>query len=105
MAESGGNTVPRITKAEHIGPNDTGDNIEAKRVVPYYWDGSNWQRQPFAPGNLVTQAYDYVSVAYPTTTTEVYSFKNGGSSGTLITTLTLTYTDTTKDNLSTVVKT
>lgn len=40
----GGNSVPRITKAEHIGPNDTGDNIEAKRVALYAWDGSNWQR-------------------------------------------------------------
>lgn len=40
----GGQTVPRITKAEHIGPADTGDNIEAKRVALYYWDGSNWQR-------------------------------------------------------------
>jgi hypothetical protein len=44
MANEGGNTVPRITKAEHLGPNDTGDNIEAKRVATYVWDGSLWQR-------------------------------------------------------------
>lgn len=41
----GGNTVPRIAKAEHIGPADTGDNIEAKRVALYVWDGSGWVRQ------------------------------------------------------------
>jgi len=41
---SGGQTVPRITNAEHIGPDDTGDNIHAKRVAPYAWDGTNWQR-------------------------------------------------------------
>lgn len=42
----GGQTVPRITKAEHIGPNDTGDNIEAKRVAGYIWDTttSQWVR-------------------------------------------------------------
>ena len=40
----GGNVLPRITKAEHIGPDDTGDNIEAKRVALYQWDGSTWQR-------------------------------------------------------------
>lgn len=41
----GGNVVPRITKAEHIGPNDTGDNIEAKRVAGYVWNGSSWERE------------------------------------------------------------
>lgn len=41
----GGNVVPNITKAEHIGPNDTGDNIEAKRVANYIWNGSSWERQ------------------------------------------------------------
>lgn len=45
MSQDGGNTLPRITKAEHIGPDDTGDNIEAKRVASYEWDGSNWQRK------------------------------------------------------------
>lgn len=35
---AGGNIVPRITEAEHIGPSDTGDNIEAKRVVGYMWN-------------------------------------------------------------------
>lgn len=41
----GGNVVPSITKAEHVGPDDTGDNIEAKRVVNYAWNGSAWERQ------------------------------------------------------------
>jgi hypothetical protein len=41
----GGNTVPRIVKAEHIGPADTGDNVEAKRVATYDTpDGVNWMR-------------------------------------------------------------
>lgn len=43
---SGGNIVPAITKAEHIGPNDTGDNIEAKKVAQYGYDTSagEWRR-------------------------------------------------------------
>lgn len=40
----GGNTVPAIERAEHIGINDTGDNIEAKRVANYVWNGSTWER-------------------------------------------------------------
>lgn len=39
-----GNVVPTIVKAEHIGPDDTGDNIEAKRVAVYGFDGTNWAR-------------------------------------------------------------
>lgn len=48
----GGNQVPKITQAEHIGPDDTGDNIEAKRVASYVWDGANWVRmtQPGGSG-------------------------------------------------------
>lgn len=105
MVQQGGNTIPRITRAEHIGPNDTGDNIEAKRVAPYYFDGNAWQRQPFAPGSMITQAFDYIGITYPTTTTEVYAFKTGGSGGTTVNTLTLTYTDDTKESLSSVERT
>lgn len=51
----GGNVVPRITKAEHIGPLDTGDNIEAKRVANYDWNGVGWQRS----GAAIAERYDY----------------------------------------------
>lgn len=50
---NGGNTVPRITKAEHIGPDDTGDNIEAKRVANYIWNpagGGSWERATASSG-------------------------------------------------------
>ena len=39
-----GNIVPSVTGAEHIGPQQTGDNIEAKRVANYVWNGSSWER-------------------------------------------------------------
>ena len=50
-------------------------------------------------------AYDYVSVAYPIDTTEVYTFKSGGSGGASVAVVTIVYTDNTKVNLSTVTKT
>jgi hypothetical protein len=56
-------------------------------------------------GSLITDSYDYVSVAYPLATSEVYTFKTGGAGGTTIATVTLVYTDATKANLSTVTKT
>lgn len=108
MSQNGGQTVPRITRAEHIGPNDTGDNIEAKRVAPYYWDGSGWQRQPLSNGGqagLVTSPYDYIAATYPDSVTEVYTFKSGGSDGTTVAVITIVYTTADKDILSTVTKT
>jgi hypothetical protein len=44
MSVRGSNPTNDITKEEHIGPNDTGDNISAKRVANYIWNGSSWER-------------------------------------------------------------
>lgn len=33
-----------IERAEHISPRKTGDNIQAKRVATYVWNGSSWER-------------------------------------------------------------
>lgn len=48
--------------------------------------------------------YDYVGIAYPNGTTEVWTFKVGGSGGTTVGTLTLVYVDSTKNQLSSVTK-
>jgi hypothetical protein len=42
---------------------------------------------------------DAFTVAYPNNTTEVYSFKEGGISGTVVATLTLTYANASKKEL------
>lgn len=40
-----GNITPSVDGAEHIGPQQTGDNIEAKRTANYETlDGVTWQR-------------------------------------------------------------
>lgn len=48
-----GNITPSVDGAEHIGPQQTGDNIEAKRTANYVWNGSLWQRMT-QPGEPVT---------------------------------------------------
>lgn len=48
--------------------------------------------------------YDYVSNA-PTSTTDVFTFKIGGSSGKVEAVVTILYTDTTKATISTVTRT
>lgn len=58
---NGGNTVPRIANAEHIGPNDTGDNIEAKRIANYGYDATNSQWRRLATNASGQQMVDVVS--------------------------------------------
>lgn len=54
--------------------------------------------------SLIQVEYDYVSVTYPTTTSEVYTHKTGGSGGATVSTVTVVYTDTTKENISSVTR-
>lgn len=91
-----------IDNREHIAPQKTGDNIAAKRVVGYAWDGANWQRPPLP---FVPSSYDYVGVDNSGSTTKVFTFRQGGSGGTLVSTVTLTYSDSTKANLTSVART
>jgi hypothetical protein len=55
MGDSGGNWVARTAQSEHIGPSSSGDNIDAKKVANYGWDGANWQRQGYGGTPLTTQ--------------------------------------------------
>jgi hypothetical protein len=56
------------------------------------------------PGSLVPVAYDYI--AYTSgATNDVYVYKTGGSGGTTVKTVTITYTDASKAVLSSVAAT
>lgn len=39
-----------ISQAEHISPEKTGDNIQAKRVAGYVWNGTSWERASSTSG-------------------------------------------------------
>lgn len=54
---------------------------------------------------LVTSPYDSGTVEYPSPTSEIYKFRQGGVSGTIVATVTLIYTDATKALLSSWAKT
>lgn len=92
-----GNTQPSIDQEEHRSVN----GVNAKAVIPYLLDGANATPAPIP---FVTASYDYVSLAQ-NATQDIYSMKQGGSGGTLVATVTLTFTDSTKATLSTAVRT
>ncbi len=100
-----GDRVKQTAEAEHIGPEYTGDNISAKKVAGYVWNGSGWERDSGATTNsLVKERYDYISLA-TASTTDTWTYKSGGSGGTTVATVTITYTDSTKATISNVAKT
>lgn len=56
-------------------------------------------------GTLVPGEYDSIAASYPSANVEVYMYYAGGLSGTLVSTVTVTYTDSTKATLVSVVRT
>lgn len=56
-------------------------------------------------GLLAGVEFDTITATYPNATTEVYAYRTGGVLGTINATVTVTYTDSTKDILLNVVKT
>lgn len=56
-------------------------------------------------GMLVGVSYDAVDIQQTSSTVETYVFKSGGLAGTTVKTIVITYTDSTKANIDTVVAT
>ena len=79
MADPDMQGAESITQSEHVSPAKTGDNVEAKRVVNYVWNGSSWERQGLPEGSAIyitilrTDTLDpqitYVGKALPGTAT------------------------------------
>lgn len=55
--------------------------------------------------SLIQAPFDYIGTTFPDGVTDVYTFKNGGSGGNTIATLTIVYVDSTKQALSSLTKT
>ena len=54
--------------------------------------------------SLIPTKYDAIIVSYPNAATEVYAFKTGGIKGTQVSSVTVSYTDATKEDLVAVVR-
>jgi len=54
---------------------------------------------------LITDKYDYIAMTYPTTTTDVFTYKQGGASGTVVGIITITYTNSSKTTIASVART
>lgn len=56
-------------------------------------------------GQLVPESYDAVTLELTSATVETFKFRVGGSTGPILATVTVTYTDSTKETISSVVRT
>lgn len=94
----------------------TGDNIAlsnadgSKRVTLTTVGPNNGLDTNIIGGNikvsntLITESFDYITASYPSSTVEVYTYRTGGISGSIVGVITVTYSDATKDNLTSVSK-
>lgn len=53
-------------------------------------------------GTVTPVVFDAITVDYPSDTIEIYTYKTGGVSGTVVAAVTVTYTDDTKEFIDTV---
>lgn len=88
-----------IENEEHRSVN----GVNGKAVIPYYFNSIAGTLTPAAPA-FVPFAYDYKALTQ-NSTQDIWTYKSGGSGGTLVATKTITYTDSTKVTISTIVRT
>jgi hypothetical protein len=82
---------------------DHGLEVLRKSGVPVDGvDNSNLAIQTKLINSMVNVAYDAVTVTYPDTVTEVFTFRSGGIAGAVEAIITLIYTDATKADLESV---
>jgi hypothetical protein len=94
-AGPGGNITPQMDLDEHGFIGDVG----FKKVSLIDDQGNQVLNTGF---NIPT--YDYLNVATPIPTREIYTFKRGGSSGDTVATVTINYTDTDKNTIQNATK-
>jgi len=85
------------TSANQTTANSSLSSIDSKLI--------DFNTTPVQTIQLFTKPYDSIAVTYPTTTQEIYQSYVGGLSGTLQQTITINYTDTTKNFILNVVRT
>src|SRR4051812_13921659 len=100
MSASDPQTNPSIDREEHDGK--TG----ARRTTLWGYDAvTDTAYRVGSLGRLVTEKYDAIVYTNTSGTVDTYTYKSGGTSGTTVATVTITYTDNTKATISTIEKT
>lgn len=85
-------------------------SLGLKKVMPYGWNGSSATAMKvnsageLMVSSLVPEKYDYLSLAQ-TATEDIWTYKTGGSGGSTVATITITFTDATKNTISNVART
>lgn len=74
----------------------------SKRVVPRYLNPSTGVWSNVVPNLVSGVDYDYLDVQQTDADTETYVFKTGGSGGTIVRTIVVNYTDSSKAIISNV---
>lgn len=103
MSNRSGNAYALPRDADHQPAMGGVNSTALSQVLPLEIDPNTGQLL-VANGNIVIAGYDYMGVTYPSTTTEVYVYKIGGSSGVVVGTVTIVYTDSTKASVSTITR-
>ncbi len=93
-------TSPSIDRDEHDYKND------AKKVSLWGYDAAtDTSFRLGGLGKLVTEKFDHITASYPDGVTEIYVFRTGGSGGATVATVTVVYTSSSKQLISTVART
>jgi len=87
----------------HI-PTVSGVTDDANEYVTLFRFDPTTKRLKVDGGGIGLPSWDYVSLVQASTT-DTYTFKTGGSGGTTVATVVLTFTDSTKQTLSNVTRT
>lgn len=106
MALDFSKAVKKLHSLMEIFNNSYDEEFQTIVVQPVAHDPtSNTISRSYPANPLNLKPYDYVSRALTNSTTETYTFKSGGSSGTTTNTVVIVYTDSSLVTISTVTKT
>ena len=94
--------TPDATGSKQLDQQEHNPDAGAKRVVQRYLDPDTGLWTNFVPDKVASVDYDYLDVQQTSATIETYVFKLGGSGGTTVLTIVVTYTSSDKTDLDTV---
>lgn len=93
------------SRPSEMGRREHNADASAKRVVLRYLDPATGAWTNFSPATLIPSSWDYMSYTNTPGTVDTYVYKSGGSGGATVATVTVTWTDSTKTVLASVVRT